>query len=70
MFPFSMNWQSTPGGTLFTVAMVMMTILNFCMAVFWIFVGWRAMRAHERLPDALTASLRKPDAKPVTGSVD
>ena len=37
--------------------LILMTLVNFGMAVFWIFVGWRAMRAHERLPDALRHAL-------------
>ncbi len=63
MFPFNFAGEGNPGSRLFTLVIVLMTILNFCMAVFWIIVGWRAMKAHERLPEALSASLRNLSAK-------
>jgi len=57
MTPSNINFGSGSGG-FFTVALILMTLVNFGMAVFWILVGWRAMKAHERLPDALAKSLR------------
>jgi len=69
VFPFNLDLKGGPGETLYTIALTLMTIVNFCMAVFWIIVGWRAMKAHERLPDALAASLRAPaSAAPTPGA--
>ena len=72
MFPIhmNMNWTGEPNGALFTIAFVLMTLLNFGMAVFWIFVGWRAMKAHERLPEALAACLSKRAASPATDAIE
>jgi len=40
-----------------------MTTIAFLFAIlsalFWMFVGWRAMRAHERLADAAEQAVRK-----------
>ena len=33
-------------------------LFGFVTAIFWIVVGWRAMRAHERLADAAEYSAR------------
>ena len=39
---------------------ILWTLSNLLMSIFWVVIGWRAMKAHERLPDALAASLRRP----------
>ena len=62
MLPLELNLQGNPGGSLFWFVLVVMTIMNFSMAVFWILVGWRAMKAHERLQEVL-ASISTPDVR-------
>jgi hypothetical protein len=56
MNPFEINVSGNVPPVL-ALLLIAMTFVNFGMAVFWIFVGWRAMRAHERLPDALGGAL-------------
>ena len=68
MFPFDLSLKTNPGGALYAIAITLMTIVNFCMAIFWIIVGWRAMKAHERLPEVLAASLSS--AAPSAGAPD
>ncbi|MES2438896.1 MAG: hypothetical protein V4584_07510 [Verrucomicrobiota bacterium] len=49
-----MNFNAT-GGSLAGIA-ILTAVLS---AVFWMAVGWRAMRAHERLADAAEQAARK-----------
>jgi hypothetical protein len=66
MFPFEIKLpEGQVGGALWIVVMLM-TVANFMMAVFWIVIGWRAMKAHERLPGVLAAGLREPPSSPAT----
>lgn len=46
---FTMNNSSGAGALLAVVT----TIVAIVTAVFWMVVGWRAMRAHERIAQAL-----------------
>jgi hypothetical protein len=56
MLPFEIDVSGNVP-TAVVLVLIAMTLINFGMAIFWIFVGWRAMRAHERVPDALRAAL-------------
>ena len=57
---FELNFCSGDASGVASVVVVLMTLLNFLMAIFWLVVGWRGMRAHERLPEVLASSLRPP----------
>lgn len=50
-----MNNINVVGGIFPILAM----LVGVAYAVFWMVVGWRAMRAHERLADATTELARK-----------
>ncbi len=60
MFPIEFKIPEGPTGGAMWWILVLMTLINFLMGLFWIVLGWRAMKAHERLPEALAASLRRP----------
>ncbi len=45
-----MNSPITEGITAFTVLVGLLTVVT---SLFWMIVGWRAMRAHERIADKL-----------------
>lgn len=51
---FTMNNSSGVGALLAIVT----TIVAIVTAVFWMIVGWRAMRAHERIADTLNEKLK------------
>ncbi|HTF88800.1 MAG TPA: hypothetical protein VK843_10360 [Planctomycetota bacterium] len=38
---------------------VLIALLTFATTVFWMIVGWRAMRAHERIASTLDESLTR-----------
>ena len=38
---------------------VLVTLFGIASAIFWMVVGWRAMRAHERIADAAEETARK-----------
>jgi uncharacterized membrane protein len=38
---------------------VLMALFGIASAIFWMVVGWRAMRAHERIADASEEAARK-----------
>lgn len=38
---------------------LLVALVGLASAVFWMVVGWRAMRAHERLADAAEQAARK-----------
>ncbi len=60
MFPFEFKIpEGAAGGAMWWI-LVLMTMVNFLMGLLWIVLGWRAMKAHARLPDVLAASLRRP----------
>ena len=58
MFPFKFEMPQGPATGAVWMFLVLMTLVNFLMGVFWLVLGWRAMRAHERLPDALAERMR------------
>ena len=60
MFPFELQQPGGPVGSAMWMINILWTLSNLLMGVFWLVIGWRAMKAHERLPDALAASLRRP----------
>jgi uncharacterized membrane protein len=45
-----MNGIQFEGDTVFTVLASLLAVVT---ALFWMIVGWRAMRAHERIADKL-----------------
>jgi uncharacterized membrane protein len=53
--------SSTRGGWmgLLVLAWLLAALCGVVLTVFWMVVGWRAMRAHERLADALDRLSRK-----------
>lgn len=51
----NVNWSGESG--FMAVLGVFSTLLAVVTAIFWMIVGWRAMRAHERIADTLE---RKP----------
>lgn len=60
MFPFEFKIpEGPPSGAMWWI-LVLMTMVNFLMGLFWLVLGWRAMKAHARLPEVLAASLRRP----------
>lgn len=61
MNPFQIQWPNGPATGAMWLILALATLFNSLMTIFWIFVGWRAMKAHERLPDALAAVLRRRD---------
>ena len=38
---------------------VLVALFGIASAIFWMVVGWRAMRAHERIADAAEQAARK-----------
>jgi len=60
MFPFEFKIPEGQVGSALWLVVALMSLVNFLMAIFWIVLGWRAMRAHERLPEVLAATLRDP----------
>ena len=52
---FTMNNSSSAGAFLAVVT----TIVAIVTTVFWMIVGWRAMRAHERIAQTLDEKLRE-----------
>jgi uncharacterized membrane protein len=50
-----MNFQTTANSS--PVAFIV--LVGIFSAVFWMYVGWRAMRAHERLAEAAEELARK-----------
>lgn len=48
-----MNTTFEPSGP--TVLVLLTSILAVVTTIFWMIVGWRAMRAHERIAQALDA---------------
>ena len=52
-----MNLQVS-GGSFQGLAMLAM-FAGLCWSVFWMVVGWRAMRAHERIAENLETVTRK-----------
>lgn len=47
--------NSSAAGTLLAVVTTVVAIVT---TVFWMIVGWRAMRAHERIADTLNEKLK------------
>ena len=58
MFPLKFELPQGPASGALWLILALMTLLNALMGVFWIVLGWRAMRAHERLPETLAQRLR------------
>jgi len=57
MNPITM--QSTSFGSAgLTVAAIVSGVFTLAMSLFWMWVGWRAMRAHERIADSLQSTER------------
>jgi uncharacterized membrane protein len=54
-----MNFQTNPGAQ----PLAFMVLIAVFSAVFWMVVGWRAMRAHERLADAAEELARKKEGE-------
>ena len=53
----------SPGGV--QVLAVMAYLFGIITPIFWMVVGWRAMRAHERIADASERAARRlPDTGP------
>jgi len=53
---FTFNESSSGGAGAFAVLGVLWWL---AVAIFWMYVGWRAMRAHEKLSDATEQIARK-----------
>jgi len=51
-----MNFQVRGGGM--EVFVVFSFLVGMAVSIFWMVVGWRAMRAHERISDACDGWLR------------
>lgn len=62
MFPFEFKLPEGPASGAMWLILLLMTLVNFAMGVFWLFLGWRAMKAHEKLPEVLGAALRTTSA--------
>ena len=58
---------NTPNGGLQALALIPV-LIGVATAVFWMVVGWRAMRAHERLADAAERRARQTGSGEISGS--
>ena len=54
--------DSSFGGTAITLLSVVTMLFNVVVMIFWIMVGWRAMRAHEEIADTQRGRAREPPA--------
>jgi len=52
MTPFQTS-TFAPGAGLATLLSILTGLFALAVAVLWLWIGWRAMRAHERIADAL-----------------
>jgi uncharacterized membrane protein len=50
--------MNVSGGSIQGLA-VLVALFGIASAIFWMVVGWRAMRAHERIADASEQAVRK-----------
>jgi uncharacterized membrane protein len=50
-----MNMQVSSGFTIFAGIALLISIVT---TIFWMVVGWRAMRAHERMSEDLQVAMR------------
>jgi uncharacterized membrane protein YciS (DUF1049 family) len=55
----NMQMHFSSGDSGLAVTAVLAGLFSIAMAVFWMVVGWRAMRAHERIADATEQTARK-----------
>ena len=55
-----MNLTLNEGSGLAVALTVFTTILSLVTTIFWMVVGWRAMRAHERIADRFEDRVRAP----------
>mgnify|MGYP000942301416 CR=1 FL=1 len=62
-----MNFTTNGGGAIAAIFAVISGIVTVLTAVFWIVVGWRAMRAHEQIAEVLRERLGTDPAPPVDG---
>ncbi|MCY2961916.1 MAG: hypothetical protein NTY35_17300 [Planctomycetota bacterium] len=53
-----MNFTPNEGSGAGALLAIVTTIAAIVTTVFWMIVGWRAMRAHERIADTLNEKLK------------
>lgn len=46
-----------------TVSVIVGTLFGAAVTIFWMWIGWRAMRAHERIADSLEAPAQQQSAQ-------